>query len=76
MDYLGPIQGFIVGTLLIVFRSQVAAYIEKGMTRFPKYEDGEKHFKLQYSVKPIYLVVLGVIFILIATAGLLSRLAS
>ena len=70
--YLGSIQGVIIGVILIVFRHKAANYIQKAFTKFPKYEDGAKTLNFQYSVKPIYLAILGVIFILIAVAGFIS----
>jgi hypothetical protein len=60
-DYLGPIQGFIIGVILIVFRHKIANYIEKAVTLFPKHEDGSKALNYQYSVKPVYLIILGLI---------------
>jgi hypothetical protein len=75
-NYLGPTQGFLIGVLLIVFRNKVAIYLEKIFIKFPKYRDGAKSLNYQYSVKPIYLVILGVIFILIAMGGFVSLQSS
>lgn len=72
MEYLAVIKGFVFGVLLIVFRNQIALFIENVMTRFPKYQDGESHFKWKYSVRPVYLAMLGSIFIFVALRVLLS----
>ena len=72
----GPIQGFLVGLLLIVFRKIVAVYIEKAFKKFPKYEEGTKSLHYQYVVKPIYITILGGIFILIALGGFITMFTS
>jgi hypothetical protein len=71
-EYVGPIQGIVVGVLLIVFRDKVAIFLRKSVERFPKYKDGEKTFNLKYSIRPIFIIILGVLFILISCYGLFT----
>ena len=73
-NFWGPIQGFLIGVLLIVYRHNATAYVQKAFTKFPKYEDGANSLKYQYSVKPLYIVILGIIFIVIAVGGFISIL--
>ena len=73
-EYIGPIQGIIVGILLIVFRCKVSILLRKSVERFPKYKDGEETFNLKYGIRPIFIIILGALFILISCHGLFAIL--
>jgi len=69
IKYLGPFQGLIIGLCLIIFRKTVAQFLKKAFEKFPKYEDGAQSLNMKFEVRPSYLIVLGLFFILIALAG-------
>ena len=69
LKYLGPLQGFIIGFCLIIFKEKVSQLIQKAFEKFPKYEDGIKSLNMKFEVRSSYIAVLGVIFALIAIAG-------
>ena len=69
MEYIGPIQGVIIGLCLIIFKEKVSQFLKKAFEKFPKYEDGAKSLNMKFEVHPRYITILGLIFILIAIAG-------
>ena len=73
-EFIGPLQGFVIGFLLIIFRNKISFFLQQSVKKFPKYKDGEKTFNLNYSVKPIFILILGAIFITIAFVGSLTKL--
>ena len=71
-EYVGPIQGIIVGILLIVLRCKISIFLRKSVEKFPKYKDGEITFNLKYGIRPIFIIILGALFILISCYGLFT----
>jgi len=69
VKYLGPLQGIIIGLCLIIFKEKVSRFLQKAFEKFPKYEDGAKSLNMKFEVRPVYLTILGLIFILISIAG-------
>lgn len=64
-DFLGPIQGMLLGVLLVILRVAVATRIQALFEKFPVYE---KKFS-DFTVKPKDISVLGVIFFSVAFLG-------
>ena len=71
---IGPLISFIVGIIVIIFRNKICLYIQKSYENFPQYKDGVKTFKMQFSVKPVYIVVVGIIICLFSTISLIISL--
>lgn len=69
LKYLGPLQGFIIGLCLIIFNKKLSHMIQKTFEKFPQYEDGVKSLNIKFEMRPGYITVLGLIFILIAIVG-------
>jgi hypothetical protein len=68
-EYLGPLQGIIIGLCLIIFRYKVSNFLQRALEKFPKYKSGVKSLNMRFDVHPSYLMILGIIFILVAIAG-------
>jgi hypothetical protein len=60
-ELLGPLIGLFVGVSLILFRKRTASLIEKAYKRLPKYEDGVRAFDVKFEVRPMLVLVLGLI---------------
>jgi|GEM_PF-5578055 len=70
MEFQGPIIGFIIGVLLIVFRERVAKTIERIFKKFPVYE--KSYFGL--TVKPVNVVFIGIVCCCVAVLIIVSQL--
>jgi hypothetical protein len=71
---LAPLNGIGVGILLILFRKNVCSFLEKSYDRFPKHEEGVKMLNLKFSLRPGFIVTLGVIIMLFSIAGFIVSL--
>lgn len=71
-QYWGPLQSFVIGILLIVFREKIATWIQKVFEKFPKYEDGVKSLNMKFSVKPVFIAILGAMYTLMAILGIVE----
>ncbi len=69
---LGPLKGIILGLLFIIFRNQVARGLTKFYQKFPEWEEGVKILNLTFSVKPVYITMLGAVIILVSIVALLQ----
>ena len=76
MEYIGPIQGFIIGLCLIIFKEKISQLLKKAFEQFPKYEDGAKSLNMKFKVHPGYITLLGLFFIFIAIAGFFEIISS
>lgn len=72
IEYLGPLQGLIIGLILIIFNEKASQFIQKAFEKFPKYENGVKSLNMKFDIRPIYVIILGLIFLLIAIAGFIE----
>ena len=72
---LMPLASFIFGLLIIFFRKKVGKYITKAYEKFPKYENGVKAFNISFSVRPVYVAIMGVIICVVSLLGLIASLA-
>lgn len=59
----GPLIGIAQGVLLIIFRKKISIALEKAYKKFPTNKISEQFYKISYKVNPIYIAILGVIFI-------------
>ncbi len=57
--------GIAEGVLLIVFRKKLSIALEKSFQKLSCNKINEQFYKLSYKVNPIYIAILGVIFIMI-----------
>ncbi len=73
INLLQPILGALTGILLIVFSTQVALFLQKVLEKFPKYD---KNIFKDLSVRPIYIKIIGVIYIFVAINGLIAKLSN
>ena len=71
---IGPLISFIVGILSIIFRNKICLYVQKSYENFPQYKDGVQTFKMQFSVRPVYIVVVGIIICLFSFISLIASL--
>ena len=72
VKYLGPIEGLIIGICLIVFSKKVGLFLQKSFDKFPKYKDGVETFNIKFEVRPVFIVIIGFIFVAIGLAGFYS----
>ena len=63
----------IAGILAIIYRRKVSFFIQKAYEKFPKYEDGVKAFKISFTVRPVFITILAVIWILISLMSLIGQ---
>ena len=73
-EIIGPIQGIIVGILLLYYKKKIALFLENSVKKFPKYKDGEETFKIEYNVRPIFITIIGSLLFLFSLYGLLHNL--
>ncbi len=59
----GPVIGMAQGVLLIIFRKKISIFLEKIFKCFPTNKISEQFYKISYKVNPLYIALLGVIFI-------------
>jgi hypothetical protein len=72
-QYLWPIPSFVIGVLLIVFRKNVATWISKIVEAvFPRWKSGVKYLNWKSSVKPVFIAMLGVVYIIVAILGVIE----
>lgn len=64
--------GVAVGIGLIVFRNSACALLQKSYEKFPKYEEGVKSVRIKFSIRPIFIIVLGIIVLMFSLVGLLQ----
>jgi len=64
----------IVGILAIIYRRKVSLFIQKVYERFPKYEDGVEAFKINFSIRPVFITILAAIWILISLISLITQM--
>ena len=74
MTTIWPLISFIVGILSIIFRNKICLYVQKSYENFPQYKDGVQTFKMQFSVRPVYIVVVGIIICLFSFISLIASL--
>jgi len=70
--YFIQIQGLIIGICLIFFRDKIAVYLPKIFEKFPKYQAGMDGFNVKFEMRPVFITILGVIFILMSIGGFWS----
>jgi len=63
-----------IGILAIIYRRKVSLFIQKTYEKFPKYEDGVKAFKISFTVRPVFITILAVIWILISLMSLIGQM--
>ena len=61
------------GLLLIIFRKQISIFLEKTYQKFPTNKIGEQFYKISYKVDPMYILILGLVFILISIMTLFQN---
>jgi len=74
VSIIGPLISLIVGILVIIFRNKIGLYIQKSYESFPQYKDGVKTFKMKFSVKPAYIVIVGIIIFFFSFISLIASL--
>ena len=65
--------GIVLGIIIIVFSKKICMYIEKSYMSFPKYKDGIKTFDIHFTIRPVFIVLLGC---LIITFSLVSMIVN
>ena len=65
-QFLGPISGFAVGVLLIVFRGKIAIVIQRVVEAFFKLFPMNEYRPFKLSVRPSFIAILGVMYIFVA----------
>ena len=68
--YPAPINGIIFGVVLIVFRKKVCMLLQKLFEYFPKYENGIKTLNMKFTIRPIFITILGGLIVLVSIVGL------
>lgn len=70
LSLLQPIFGLLIGVLFIIFSSKVAFYLQKVFEKLPKYD---QNMYRDLSVRPVYIKIIGVVYIFIAIRGIIAR---
>lgn len=70
--YFGPLQGLIIGLLLLFFKEKISFFAKNTLEKFPKYQDGIKLLNINLDVRPAHIMIIGLIFIFLAVAGFLK----
>ena len=70
--YPEPINGIILGILLIVFRNKVCMFLQRVYEKFPKYEDGVKMLNIKFTIRPIFITILGSLILIISIFALIQ----
>jgi hypothetical protein len=71
---IGPLISFIAGVIVIIFRKKVGHFIQNICENFPQYKDGVRMFNMQFSVKPVYIAIVGIIICLFSLISLIATL--
>ena len=74
MSIIQTIVPIIFGILAIIYRQKVSIFIQKTYEKFPKYEDGIKACKISFTVRPVFITILAVIWILISLMSLIGQM--
>ena len=74
MSIIQTIVPIIAGILAIIYRRKVSLFIQKAYEKFPKYEDGVKTFKISFTVRPGFVTILAVIWILISLMSFIGQM--
>ena len=74
IEYLAPVKGFLIGIFLIIFKENVSRFFQKAFEKFPKYGHGVASLNMKFGVRPCYIVILGLLFILVAVAALFETI--
>ncbi len=69
----GSLVSLAEGLLLIVFRSKISVFLERSYRKFPTNKISEQFYKVSYKVNPIYIAVLGCVFLIIAFIRLFQQ---
>lgn len=76
LTVIGVLVQPLLGLMIIIFRKQISEKIQASYERMPKYESAFKEFNIRFTVRPIFITILGSIVltlgILIAIANLLK----
>jgi hypothetical protein len=62
----GPLIVTLQGVLLIIFRKKISIFLEKAYEKVPTNKISRQFYKISYKVSPIYIAILGVVFIMIS----------
>ncbi len=72
-DYITPLTWLLEGLFLIIFRKQVALFLQKLFESFPKYQKGVQLLRMRFDVRPFYIAALGVMIWLIVLLSILAQ---
>ena len=70
--YPAPINGIIFGIILIVFRKKICELLQKSYEKFLKYEDGVKALNMKFTIRPIFITILGGLILIVSIFGLIQ----
>ena len=65
MDLFNAVLGLVFGVLLIFYRENVALYLKESYEN-SGYREGKKMFGLKGNIRPLFILLLGVIISLLA----------
>jgi hypothetical protein len=68
--YPASINGIIFGVVLIVFRKKVCMLLQKTYENFPKYDNGVKALNMKFTIRPIFITILGGLIVPVSIVGL------
>jgi len=74
--YPAPINGIIFGIVLIVLRKKICILLQKSFEKFPKYEDGVKVLNIRFTIRPIFITVMGSLILIFSIIGLFQMIGS
>ena len=74
--YPAPINGIILGIVLVVFRKKVCELLQKSYEKLPKYEDGVKALNMKFTIRPIFITILGSLILIISIVVLFQGIGS
>ena len=69
---LAPIIGLIIGIIIIIFRTNVCEYLQKTYENFPQNKEAVESLNIKFTIRPIFITILGVIISLFSLFALAS----
>ena len=73
-NLLGPVLGFIIGFLIVIFGEKAIRYRTWLYQKFAKYQDAIKTLNLRLEAKPYFVGILGFVILLFGIVGVFVNL--
>ena len=65
-----PFGGIVIGAMIVLFRQKIAELLEKNYKNFPQNQSIIEPYKLSYKVRPIFVMIIGLVISIFSILGL------